>query len=235
MRIYLYMGLIVDTILIAIVVLNVFIGYKRGLIKVVFSIFAFIIALIATLVLVKPISYLIIDNTAIDENIKAVIIKNNMSEENEHISDNDDIEDNNSNESNYIQQYIKDKISDTTEEAKNKAIETTAETISKKIIEILTGVLMFITIRIVLIMLKFVSNQLAKVPIIKQCNEVGGIIYGLIKAILLIYLVLTIIFIVTSIKGNGVVHDAIQESYLTNYLYNNNMVVNYCLLNKNLL
>ena len=71
------MGIAIDLVLIFIILLNVFIGYKRGLIKVAFSIFAFLIALIATLILVKPISYLIINNTQIDENIKLIIVKNN--------------------------------------------------------------------------------------------------------------------------------------------------------------
>ena len=219
------MGIIVDTILIAIVTLSVFIGYKRGLIKVAFSVFAFIIALIATFVLVKPVSYLIIKNTEIDENIKSVIINNN-SKNNEYISENN--EDNNNNyekNDDSIQQYVKNKITDTTEEAKNKVIETTAETISKKLIEFLTAILIFLVFRVILILLSFLSDQISKIPIIKQCNEIGGIIYGLLKAILIIYLALTTIYIITSIKGNGIINNVIQESYITNYLYNNNILL----------
>ena len=55
------MGIIIDLILLAIILINVLIGYKRGLIKVAFNIFAFIIALIVTLILVRPVSYLIIN------------------------------------------------------------------------------------------------------------------------------------------------------------------------------
>ena len=71
------MGIVVDFILVFIILLNVIIGYKKGLIKVAFSIFAFLIALIATLILFKPVSYFIINNTQIDENIKLIIVSNN--------------------------------------------------------------------------------------------------------------------------------------------------------------
>ena len=68
------MGIVVDVILCSIIILNVFIGYKKGLIKVAFNIFAFFIAIIATFILFKPISNLVIHNTQIDDKIKETIV-----------------------------------------------------------------------------------------------------------------------------------------------------------------
>ena len=95
--------------------------------------------------------------------------------------------------------------------------------------------MLFIAIRIVLILLKFLSEAISEIPIIKQFNEIGGIIYGIIKSAVIIILILTIIFIISSIHGNGKINDAIEESFITKYLYNNNIIVNYCLLDKSLL
>ena len=244
------MGIAVDLILLFIVLLNVIIGYKKGLIKVAFSIFAFLIALIATLILLKPISYLIINNTQIDENIKSIIVKNNkFDSENQDgkEQENSDVENNQTEKENkteiekeennntFIKKYVYGIISEKTNEAKNKAIETVADTVSVKAVEILTAVVLYIAIRIIIIFLSFLSDSIAKIPIIKQFNEVGGIIYGLLKSIIIVYLILTIIFIINSIKGSGPVGDAIEDSYITKYLYNNNVIVNYCLLDKSLL
>ena len=76
------MGILIDVILIAIVILNVAIGYKKGLINVIFNICAFLIAILVTLILYKPVSNLIINNTDIDDRIKEVIINNNQVNEN---------------------------------------------------------------------------------------------------------------------------------------------------------
>lgn len=224
------MGIIVDLILLIIVLLNAIIGYKKGLIKVAFSIFAFLIALITTLILVKPVSYLIIKNTPIDENIKNIIINNNKLENDDEIIENTE-EKNNI----FIQKYVEKIITEKTNEAKNKAINVVADTISTKAVEVFVAIALFIVIRIVIIFLRFLSDTISQIPLIKQFNEVGGIIYGLLKSAVIIYLILTIIFIICSIKGSLVISDAIEESYITKYLYNNNIIVKYCLLNKNLL
>ena len=219
------MGIIVDIILILVLGLNIFIGYKKGLINVIFSILAFLIAIVLTFILYKPISKIIIHNTQIDNVIRESIINNN--------SEKEDLKEDT--ESNAVKKYINSKAKETEENLKAKTIETIADAVSIKVIEIITGIALFIIIRIILIFLKFLFEAISELPIIKQFNELGGVIYGLLKGLVLIYLVLTIIFIVTSIKGENIVIEKIDESYITKFLYENNVVVSYCLLDKNLL
>ena len=221
------MGIIIDLILLAIIGLNLFLGYKKGLIKVAFSIFAFFIALIATVILVKPVSYMIIKNTQIDEKIKTIIIDNNYYNDDDEQSDEnskqeESISDKNQN---FIQKYIMNTITEKTNEAKNRALETTSEVISIKIIEIITAIVVFVLIRVIIIILSFLSDFISEIPIIKQFNKAGGIIYGLLKSLIIIYIILTIIFIIESVKGNSMISCAIDESVITKVLYNNNIVI----------
>ena len=220
------MGIIIDLILLAIIGLNLFLGYKRGLIKVAFSIFAFFIALIATVILVKPVSYMIIKNTQLDEKIKAIIIDNNYYNEDEQSNENSKQEETISDKNqNFIQKYIMNTITEKTNEAKNRALETTSEVISIKVIEIITAIVVFVLIRVIIIVLSFLSDFISKIPIIKQFNKAGGIIYGLLKSLIIIYIILTIIFIIESVKGNSMISYAIDESIITKVLYNNNIVI----------
>ena len=220
------MGIFVDVILCSIIILNVFIGYKKGLIKVAFNIFAFFIAIIATFILFKPISNLVINKTQIDDKIKETIItKASRNQEQKESKEN----------KGFVQEYIENEIKTKAEEVKNSTVENLAEAISIKSVEILTWIMLFVAIRIVLILLKFLSETISEIPIIKQFNEVGGIIYGIVKSAVIIILILTIIFIISSIHGNGKINDAIEESYVTKFIYNNNIIVNYCLLDKSLL
>lgn len=221
------MGILMDFVVIAILILNIWIGYKKGLINVIFNICAFLIAIIATLILYKPVSNIIINNTEIDDKIKQIIIVNNTSDENTDTQANK--------EKTSLQEYIENKIEDTTNEAKAQATEAAADIIANKAVEILTGIILFIVIRIALIILKFLTESIAELPLIKQLNQVGGIAYGILKTFLIVYLLLTIMFLVVSIKGNGMIADAIDSSYITKFLYENNIIVDYCVLGKNLL
>ena len=215
------MGIIVDIILIAIIILNIFIGYKKGLIKVVFNIFAFFIAIVVSLILFKPVSNIIINNTEIDDKIREKILSvNNYDEESESTADKKEED-----KKTFIEKYIETKIAEAGKEAKKKAVETAADAISIKATEIITGLILFIIIRIALILLGFLTDTLSNIPIIKQFNEIGGIIYGLAKGVIIIYLLLTIIFIVSSMKENNIVTEAINNSYITKLLYENNPII----------
>ena len=221
------MGIVIDIVVIAILVLNIIIGYKKGLINVVFNILAFFIAIIITFILYKPVSNFIINNTEIDDKIKQTIIENSKKEDN---SDNEKTE-----SSNIIQKYVEDSIKNAEEDAKEKTIELVANTISIRGVEILTGILLFIVTRLILIVLGFITKFVANLPLIKQFNEIGGVLYGLFKGLLIIYIILTIMFYVVSINQKGIISKTIENSYITRILYDNNIIVNYCLLGKNLL
>lgn len=219
------MGLIVDIVIIAILALSIIMGYKKGLINVIFNIFAFLLAIIITLVLYKPVSNIIIKNTDIQEKIETAIIENTKGEENKKEEKTE----------NGIQKYIENTMQNAEEDAKSKAIEVVAKDVSTKCIEIITALILFVITRIILIVLKFLTETLANLPIVKQCNEIGGLLYGVIKGILIIYVILTIMFFIISLKPEGMTENLIETSYITKFLYNNNIIVNYCLLGKNLL
>lgn len=220
-------GIIIDFILVAIVILNVIWGYKKGLINVIFNIFAFLIAIITTLILYKPISSCIINNTDIKDNIKQVILKNN----NEKSSDEKII----NTDKTQLERYVDSKIEEAKDLGKEKVMEAIAENISQKSIEVTIGFVIFIVIRIALVLLKFVTESIAQLPIIKQFNHVGGIIYGLIKSFIIIYLIIILFFIIMSLNGDGIIYNIINSSIITKFLYNNNIMVKYCLLGINLL
>ena len=63
------MALIIDLIIVAIILLFTFLGYKRGLIKVAIKLCTFFIAIIIAFILYKPIANVVIKNTEIDNKI----------------------------------------------------------------------------------------------------------------------------------------------------------------------
>jgi len=209
------MGIVLDLILLATLALSIFFGYKKGLIGVAFNLCAFLVAIIVTWILYNPVTNIVINNTEIDDGIKNAIIEKGVIKQDEKKQ-----EENKVNE--YIGQYITTPITDAT----NNVVEETAKVISEKIVAIGVAIVLFIVVRIALILLKFVAEAIAKLPIIKQCNKAGGLVYGAIRGMFVIYTFLAILFLVMSVNNSGTIANIINSSIISKVLYENNLILN---------
>lgn len=212
------MGIVLDLILIVSLALSIFFGYKKGLIGVAFNLCAFIVAIVITWILFNPVTNLVINNTEIDDGIKNAIIEKGVikPEENEEKKH----EENKVDE--YINQYITTPVTETT----NSVVEETAKVISEKLVAIGVAIILFIIVRIALILLKFVAEAIAKLPIIKQFNKAGGLVYGAIRGMFIIYIFLAILFLVMSVNNSGTIANMINSSIISKVLYENNILLN---------
>ena len=210
------MGIILDIILVAIIALNIFICYKKGLVKLAVGLIAVAAAIILALILYKPVSNLIIENTEIDENIEQAIINNfsGDTQENEEVRYVSVLD--------YLQKYVDDAVNKT----QTEIVTQTAGMMAVKIINVVVLIGIFIIVRAVLVLLTFISDIITSLPILKQFNEVGGILYGAIKALLIIYVVLAIVFLIICYKNNSTISEAINSSYITRFFYDHNLLLN---------
>lgn len=210
------MGIIIDGILVVLLALSIFFGYKKGLVNVVFNLCAVLVAIVVTFILYKPVSTLVIENTQLDETIKQTIIEKGITQKKEtKVEEGSGLD-------KYIEKYAQDAITD----AKNNVVESVADTITNNAVNIIVAIALFIIIRILLIFAKALAEALAELPIIKQFDKLGGVLYGIIVGLLAIYIVLAIIFFIVSINGIDGLSDAIDSSIITKYLYGNNMILN---------
>lgn len=186
--------MIVDIIIIALLALSIFLGYKKGLVSLAVGLFAFIIAIVATVVLCKPISNLIINNTKIDENITKSIVEN----VNGWMENGKDKETNN----------------ELVVSAKEGMLEQTASGLAVNIINGVVMLALFIIVRIALIFVTAIANMVAKLPILKQFNKLGGMLYGALRGILIVYLALMIVNVWSQFSPNNVVSKNVEGSYI---------------------
>ena len=197
------MGIIVDIILIALIALSIFLGYKKGLASLAIKLCAFIIAILITFILYRPIANLVINTTSIDESIEDTIY-NKVTE--------------------MIQKDETNELtSDLIESAKQGMLEQSARELAINIVYGGTAIVLFIIVRIILIFVNALANLIAKIPLIKQANELGGAIYGLLRGIVIIYLVLLIIYYVGEFYPNNIATQSINETTLTKVMYENNL------------
>lgn len=190
------MGIIIDISLIAILLLSTFLGYKKGLVKLGAKLFAGIIAIILTIVLYKPVANAIIKNTPIDEKIENIIIENTT---------------------NFVDEKTKDVKATTqiTNQVKNEMLPEEARKISTGIIYSVTAIVLFLASKIILSIVISLVDGIAKLPILKQFNEIGGIAYGIARGILIVLIVVAAMRVYTKIKPESTLNDKIQDTYIT--------------------
>lgn len=186
------MGLIIDIVIIAIVALSIFLGYKKGLVALSIQLFAFIIAVLITFILYQPVTNFIVNATGIDEAIQNAILE----------------------KANDIIQEDSEMSNTIVEEVKNDMLPETARTISINIITFVVVILLFLIVKIGLRFVTALANLVTKLPILKQANEVGGIVYGFIRGLLIIYVILLVINISGEISPQNSVYKSINETNL---------------------
>lgn len=215
------MSIIVDLIILAIIALCVFLGYKRGLVKCIIKILSFIIAIVLTIILYKPISNVIIENTEADENIKQSVINAIGSEiqEDGKVKEDSDLPQT-------LIDYINESVSNTVQETKNSMVEVVAQKIAEISINIGVAISIFITVKIILLIVSALSKILTDLPGIKQFDKAGGIIYGILKSGLIIFIILSIISMIGPMISETGIISAINKSFIGSILYNNNILLN---------
>ena len=210
------MGIIVDLIIVGILVLCIFLGYKRGLTGSLLKIVTFLLALIIAFILFKPVSNFIINNTKLDENLESSI-KSMFLEVEEN--------DTSSNMPTAMTDYINKVIEDAADDAKTAVVETAARDVAISIINLGVVIVVYIIARIILIFVKGIASLITKLPVIMQFVKLRRMIYGLLKALVIIYVILAIIsFVSTVITDSGVI-DAINQSFIGKGMYNNNILL----------
>lgn len=184
------MGIMIDLIIIAIILLSSLMGYKKGLVNALFNLLAFVVAIIITFFLYKPVTNWVIDNTDFDNRIENAIIENGIIDE--------DID------------YFTD----------------ATNSLADKVVEIFVTIGLFIITRLVLCVARGIAKGIATLPLIKQFNEVGGLLYGILRGAFFVYLMLAIAFLVISINDTGIISNAINTSFIAKMLYENNIILN---------
>ncbi len=184
------MGIIIDIIIILFILASIFLGYKKGLVSLGINLVAFIIAILITFILYRPIANVIINSTQVDENLQATI-------------------------ENQIGEVISnDAETGAIESATNSILQGGSKTLAINIIYGITMIVLFIIARIALIFISAIANMVSKLPILNQFNKLGGIIYGLLRGVIIVYVILMVVNLIITLNPTGKIKENIDETYL---------------------
>lgn len=216
------MSIIIDAIILGILVLCIVLGYRKGLTGSLLKIISFVLALVIAFILFKPVSNFIIDKTDWDENLEQGIRNTILSsdKQEETIS-----QEEKQNMPSVMLDYINKTVENAGNEAKEAVVDATAKDVSIMIINSGVWFALFLVARIILIFVKGLTKIITSLPIIKQFDKLGGIIYGLVEAFIISYAILAVLsFISPVVSGTGIL-EAVQESFIGSVMYHNNLLL----------
>jgi len=213
------MGIVIDIIIVLLVAFCTYRGYKKGLIGVAYSIIAFFVAILIAWMLVNPVSEFVIAHTDFNDRLQSSIENKLVSQDNKQNSETttNAKEDTTFNFGDYIDKFIQN--------SKNEGAKAVAEKLSVLVIKVVTFIALYILARLVLLLFKSVANLIAKLPIIKQFNKLGGIVFGCLKGLIIVYFVLVILLAIHPMAKDFVIYSGLEKSFIGNVMYNNNFIL----------
>ena len=194
--------MIVDFIIVLIIAISTFLAYKKGLVVVAIQLVAAVIAVLITLVLYKPVTNLVVNLTSIDETIQNQILERA----------NDAIENQNEN---------KDKV---IESIQKNMLPETARTISINVIQGAVIIILYAIMRIALRFITAIANWISKLPILNQFNKLGGAIYGIVRGIIIVYVVLIAISLIGEVNPENNIYQSIENSSIGKNMSDKNVL-----------
>ena len=218
------MTLIVDLIIVGIIALCAILGYFRGLTKSLLKIVSFVLALVIAFVLFKPISLLIINHTQIDDNIQKAIEEKMVGFVDQTSGNVEEAMKENSSMPEVMTKYIQEAVAENkgnTEEAAKQA----AKSVADIIINAGTWILVFILARVILIFAKSILELIVKLPVIKQMDKIGGVFYGILEGLVIIYVAFAILSFVSPMFDSAEVLSAVNKAAIGGQIYNNNIIL----------
>ncbi len=216
-------AVIVDLVIISILVSCIYWGQRKGLTDLIFKLVIFIVSLIIAFMFYKPVANFVIEKTQIDEwlniRIEETLIGHDM-------VDGEIIQRDETNMPESVVKLLNSIIRDGIKEAKDNLAGYVATKLSYFMILVLTLIALLIIVRVCLGFVKSIATLIAKLPIINLLDQFGGVVFGFLKGVVIIYVILAIISIISPLISELRILNSINNSYIGSKMYNNNLLLN---------
>ena len=199
--------MILDIVIILLIALSVYLGYKRGLINLAIKLVALVISLVVTMVLYNPIASFVVNVTNIDEALESHIYEKVievMQKEGE--------------------QTKKTYLGISAEQVTQGMLPKAARELAVDIVRFAVFIILLVGLKIGLRFINALANSISGWPIISKFNKIGGGLYGVIRGILVMFIVLFVIELITKTEPENIAYEQIEKTYITKVMYENNPI-----------
>lgn len=109
----------------------------------------------------------------------------------------------------------------------SKIMEQVSVELANIVISIISLVLLYILIRIALAFAKFILQGIARLPVFKQMDKLGGFAFGAVEGLLTIYILLAVIMLFNASVHFKPFFEALDSSILAKFFYQHNFIVDW--------
>lgn len=215
------MWMVVDLIALLIIVVYALIGFFRGFSEFLFQVISLLITIGVVFFAYKPVANVVMD-TQLDEKIYSVVYENLA---NTPIAEGEEISTENTNMSEGIVSTINGYITEAKENAEQNVLEFVSNKITIIVVYAITAVALFVIVHLVLFFIRIALDIMGSMPLLREGNQVLGLVIGVVKGILLVYLLLALASGLSPILSQFGIIDAIESSKVSSILYNNNIII----------
>ena len=109
----------------------------------------------------------------------------------------------------------------------SKIMDMISGELTKVVIDIIGLVVLYIIIRIGLFFLRFILQGIAKLPIFKQMDKLGGFAFGAVEGLLTVYIVFAVLMLFHSAPQFKDFFVAVDNSVIAKFFYQSNFVISW--------
>lgn len=193
----------IDYLIIAILAFGVINGFRKGLLKSVFSIICLLASIMVAKTYYKTLTLFLVENTSLEEKITGFLSE---------------------------KAFVKNILMPPSGESavfsvSNSFTGDLNAFVTVLIINALSVLIIFIAVRVLLGIAEGILGEAVEIPGLKEVNSIGGAIVGLVKNLIIIMLIFTIITPISAIKSFSGVSGGIEASALAEYFYAYNFIL----------
>ncbi len=193
----------IDYGIIAILLLGVFSGYRKGLLMSVSSIICLIVSILVAKNYYKLVARFLVENTSIEEKIAGYL-----------------------SEKAFVQNMLLSPSGESAVFSMNKSFGSDLNSfVTVLIINALSVIIIFLAARLLLGIAEGFMAGVVSIPGLREVNGLGGAIVGLAKNVIIIMLIFTIITPVSALKPLSLVAEGLEASSLAGYFYKYNFIL----------
>lgn len=212
-------------IVLSIIIINALIGRKVGLIKIVFSLFSFIIALLLTTWLSPTVNDMLIKNESFYQKTSQKVEDILFSEGDESTDNNEITDENKLIDSLPLPKAIKDTLQENKEKQETNIKSYITGHVTKIAINALAFVLTFIVIFIGLWVLSILLNIISKLPILNQINKIAGLLVGGLQGLIIVWIFFVVLTFLSSSEFGVKAFEQINSNSILTFLYDKNILL----------
>ncbi|MBR4874630.1 MAG: CvpA family protein [Clostridia bacterium] len=208
----------IDIILIIIFALSVILGYKKGFLKTITGIISIVLSLVLAMTFYPHVS----------DYLKTTPIYDTIYKSTENVIGAQETENETEYETsdfNLPKKFIKE-IEKGIDETTHKVKETVIQKVSDITIKIISVLIVFVCTRLLLLLISLIAGLIKKLPIIGWGDSMLGAIFGVVRALLITYILLAVVTFSASVSPDNKVAEAVKESKIAKLMYNDNAILN---------